>query len=106
MKTIVFLTPTDARYGFSLTGVTQRTVETPEAEKALRESLQAPGTGVVVIDERLFLQIPESRVRDLERRWPGLVIVLPAPRKTELAEEDYILRIVRRAIGYQVKLNL
>jgi V/A-type H+-transporting ATPase subunit F len=106
MKTIVFLTPTDARYGFSLTGVTQRAVETPDAENVLRQALQDSGTGVVVIDARLFRYIPEPKVRDLERRWPGLVLVLPAPQKSDLAEEDYLLRMVRRAIGYQVKLNL
>jgi len=106
MKAIVFLTPPDARYGFSLTGVRQKEVEPPAAETELRHALQYPDTGVVVIDERLFRRIPEARMRDVDRRWPGMVIVLPAPRETEAAEEDYLLRMVRRAIGYQVKLNL
>ncbi len=106
MKTILFLTPPEARYGFSLTGVVQQTVETEAAESDLRAALQNPGTGVVVIDERLLQKIPEQRIVDMERRWPGLLIVLPVPAKGEEQEEDAILRMVRRAIGYQVKLNL
>jgi V/A-type H+-transporting ATPase subunit F len=106
MKAIVFLTPPDARYGFSLTGVRQKEVEPPAAETELRRALQEDGTGVVVLDERLFREISETRMRDVERRWPGRVIVLPAPREAAAGEEDYLLRMVRRAIGYQVKLNL
>ncbi len=106
MKRIVFLSPADARYGFSLAGVTQRTIEPHEAEQVLMETLQEKETGVVVIDERLMAAVPAGKVRDIERRWPGLLIVLPAPHKPEFEVEDYALRLVRRAIGYQVRLNL
>jgi vacuolar-type H+-ATPase subunit F/Vma7 len=41
----------------------------------------------------------------LEGRWPGLVVVLPAPLRTQVAEEDYVLQLIRRAIGYQVRLS-
>ncbi len=105
MKRIVFLTPPEARYGFSLAGVVQVTAEKPEAEARLRELLEDSETGVVVIDERLREQIPAKRMQDIERRWPGLLVVLPAPEKAETLEEDYIMRLVRRAIGYQVRLN-
>ncbi|BCR04728.1 hypothetical protein DESUT3_17970 [Desulfuromonas versatilis] len=106
MKRIVFLTPADARYGFSLAGVTQLTLEPEEVDRALGEMVQQPETGVVVIDERLVPAIPEKKLQEIEKRWPGLVIVLPAPEKPEIEIEDYALRLVRRAIGYQVRLNL
>jgi len=106
MKAIVFLTPPDARYGFRLTGVLQKEAVSDEAESELRHWLGDAGTGVVVIDERLFRHISESRVGDMERRWPGKIVVLPAPKRVETVEEDYLLRMVRKAIGYQVKLNL
>ncbi len=47
-----------------------------------------------------------SRSGSWRRRWPGLVVVLPAPlRGRSVAEEDYVLQLIRRAIGYQVRLS-
>lgn len=105
MKQIVFVTPPDARYGFSLTGVRQLVVGPETVEKAVLELSGDAEVGVVVIDERLIEGRTPERVRQLELRWPGLIIVLPAPERTEQVEEDYAMRLIRRAIGYQVKLG-
>jgi hypothetical protein len=32
--------------------------------------------------------------------------VLPAPEKAAAVEEDYALRLVREAVGYQVRMSL
>ncbi len=106
MKRIVVLTPADARFGFSLAGVSQLVLEPEEVDGTLAKIVQQAETGVVIIDERLVPAIPEKKLREIEKRWPGLVIVLPAPEKPETEVEDYALRLVRRAIGYQVRLNL
>jgi V/A-type H+-transporting ATPase subunit F len=74
--------------------------------KTLPELARDPAVGVILVDERLVVDLTEERIKELERRWPGLVIVLPAPAKAVRIEEDYALRLIRRAIGYQVRLNL
>lgn len=104
MKTAVFLTPADARPGFSLAGARQLTPEFKEVESTLMEVLQDPATAVVIVDERLLPALPEERWRELESRQLVPVIVLPAPERGAEAL-DYALRLVRRAIGYQVRLN-
>jgi len=106
VKKIVFITPADARYGFSLTGVRQMVLAPPELGKTLRTLVDDTAVGLVVIDERLTSSLAPARLRAIERRWPGVVIVLPAPEKAALPEEDYALRLIRRAIGYQVRLTL
>lgn len=105
MKEIVFITPYDARYGFSLSGIPQHEVSPAEAEELLLQVMAEPDSGVVVIDERLVAGIGEERFREMERRWYGILIVLPAPEKGAEAE-DYALRLIRRAIGYHVRLQL
>ncbi len=105
MKNIVFITLRDAHHGFSLTGVTQYTVAVEEAETTLAQALAEPEGGVVVIDERLLAGINEKRLREMERRWFGILVVLPAPEKGGGVEEDYALRIIRQAIGYHVRLQ-
>ena len=106
MKKIVFITPHDARYGFSLSGVTQFIVAPDEAEAAIQKAMADPDCGVVVIDERLLGGMSEERFREMEKRWFGLLIVLPAPEKVGEEVEDYAERLIRRVIGYHVRLTL
>lgn len=105
MKRIVVLTPGDARCGFALAGVRQQALHPGQLPAVLRELASDPATGVIVIDERLATESAQERLRELERRWPGLVVVLPSPERAARVEEDYALRLIRRAIGYQVRLS-
>ncbi len=105
MKNIVFITPGDVQYGFSISGAAHYAVTLDEAETTLKRVMSDPDSGVVVIDERLINGIGEERFREREKRWFGILIVLPAPEMGEM-EEDYALRLIRRAIGYHVKLQL
>lgn len=106
MKKIVFLTPPDARYGFNLTGVEQRVVEPSEAMEAMLTTTRDSTVGVVLIDERLLDAATQKLLGELERRWTGVVVVLPAPEKAAKTGEDYAAQLIRRAIGYQVRLSL
>ena len=105
MKQVVVMTPPDARHGFALTGVRQRTLLPEQLSPELKVLLDDPGVGLVVVDERLATGAMQASLRELERRWPGLVVMLPAPREGARVEEDYVLRLIRRALGYQVRLG-
>ena len=105
MKNIVTITPRDAAHGFALAGVKQLVRTPQELDATLLELMGDPATGVIIVDERLVAGPTQRRIEGLERRWPGLVVVLPAPGKLQRPEEDYVLRLIRRAIGYQVRLT-
>lgn len=105
MRQVVVMTPLDARCGFALTGVRQRTLLPEQLPPELKALLDDPGVGLVVVDERLAGGEMQASLRDMERRWPGLVVMLPAPREGARVEEDYVLRLIRRALGYQVRLG-
>lgn len=105
MKKIVFLTPPDARYGFSLTGVEQQVLQPSEATEAMLKATGDPTAGAVVIDERLIDAATRQLLPQLERGWTGIAVVLPAPEKAAGAAEDYAAQLIRRAIGYQVRLS-
>lgn len=105
MKKIVFFTPHDAEYGFSLTGVAQHVIAEKDVESYLRNVLSEPDTGLVVMDERLIKGIDDKRLREMEERWYGVLLILPAPEKAAAEAEDYALRLIRRAIGYHVRLR-
>ncbi len=106
MKKIAFITPPDARYGFSLSGVPQFAVETDAAEEMLKKAMAEPDNGLIIIDERLIAGMPEERLRELEQGWHGILLVLPSPEKPPAEVEDYAARLIRRAIGYHVRLKV
>ncbi len=105
MKKIAFITPPDATYGFALTGITQYSAGPGEAEDRLRETMGDPDAGLVIIDERLMKDVPEEKLRELEHRWSGIFLVLPSPEKAPPEAEDYAARLIRRTIGYHVRLK-
>jgi len=106
MKKIVFLTNGDARFGFSLAGIAQHVVQREEAESELDGLMADPDNGLVIIDERLLQGAVEERMRENEQAWQGILLVLPSPEKLAPEVEDYAARLIRRAIGYHVRLNV
>ena len=104
MKKIVFITPRDAEHGFHLAGVMQYVISATETEDTLRRVMKETDTGIVVIDERLMEGIDERKIREMEDRWYGIFLILPAPEKG-IEVEDYAVRLIKRAIGYHVRLG-
>jgi V/A-type H+-transporting ATPase subunit F len=104
MNGIVVITPPDASPGFACCGATQRVAFASEAEETLLLVLNDMAGGMVILDERLLVEMGEERLREIERGWPGVVVVLPAPSGSA-GEEDYALRLIRRAIGYHVRVR-
>lgn len=104
MKRIVAITPPDAYNGFACCGAAQLPARPGEALQLLRRALADPGSGVVILDERLLPEVGEERFTALGLRWPGVLVVLPAPAGAGAAE-DYAARLIRRAVGYHVRVR-
>jgi len=106
MKRVMVITPPDAEHGFGLAGVSQRTAGAEEASTVLRKAAADPDNGLIVLDERLARAIGEDALKQVERNWPGVVVVLPLPARLPREGDDYAMRLIRRAIGYHVRLRL
>ena len=106
MKKIAFITPEDAEFGFGLAGISQYITRAEEAGNMLKEVLAEPDIGLVIIDERMIKAMDEEKLREMEERWHGILLVLPSPKKPAAGVEDYASRLIRRAIGYHVRLKL
>ncbi len=105
MKEVVFLTTEQALDGFSLTGVRQMVATVEQAEQTLREILDDADVGVVAVEEPLAEMIGEAQLKEMTRRWPGVLVTLPTPGPVPHAEADALQRMVRRALGYHVRLD-
>lgn len=105
-KRIIFFTTQDAHYGFSLAGFEQHVCTTEELEPLLDRFIQKTEYGLFVIDERLVTESLDNRIRELERGLDLVFVIMPPPLKIEARREDYALRLLRKAIGYHIQLNV
>lgn len=93
--------------GFALAGVPVFEVrDGAEAAKQIERLIDDQNAGVVIIDEPLYRDIPEEIRRSFQRAALPVVIPVPGPDwTTETSAHDYIVEILRRAIGYRVRLQ-
>lgn len=105
MKRVLVLTPAEARLGFALAGVRQREVTPAETWSVLREAMADAQIAVIAADERLLAGLDAGRLRELTARWSGVLVTLPAPAGATRLAEDELQRLVRRALGYHVRLE-
>jgi vacuolar-type H+-ATPase subunit F/Vma7 len=106
VKKILVLTPAPPVGGFAIAGVLAREAVPLELPRLIDAAIGDSSLGVLAIDERLIGRESQERIRDAERRWRGAVVILPSPSKPAGPEEDYAHRLIRRAIGYQVRVQL
>ena len=93
--------------GFALAGVPVfEARDGADAAKQIERLIDDQDAGVVIIDEPLYRDIPEEIQRSFQRAALPVVIPVPGPDwTTETSAHDYIVEILRRAIGYRVRLQ-
>ena len=105
-KRVIFFTADDAMPGFLLAGFEQHPCSAAELEPLLRRFVAREEYGLYVIDERLVTEETEARLRELERGLNLVFVIMPPPARLEEKREDYAVRLLRRAIGYHIQLNV
>ncbi len=93
--------------GFRLAGVAVEEVPPGGEGAAFRRLLADPRAGVLVVEEGLLEAVPARLLRRARER--GLPVVLPFALPRRIGEEGrgraYVAALIRRAIGYGVKLG-
>jgi len=105
-KRVVFFTAEDALHGFSLAGFEQHVCTSQELEPLLQQYVHKTEYGLLVIDERLVTERIDNRLRDMESGLDLVFVILPPPLELEAKREDYAARLLRKAIGYHIQLNI
>lgn len=102
----VAVRPGDA-LGFRLAGARVEEVGRGEEHAAFRRLLAEPRVGVLAVEEELLREAPERLVRRARDR--GLPVILPFTLPRRWGDEGrgraYVAALIRRAVGYAVKLG-
>ncbi|MDX1661801.1 MAG: V-type ATP synthase subunit F [Gemmatimonadota bacterium] len=93
--------------GFALASLPHVLAETgEEAAAKLADLRDSPEVGVVLIEEPLYDSMPEEILRSLSASAVPMVVPFPGPVwKERPPAEEYIVELLRRAIGYRVRLR-
>lgn len=94
--------------GFALSGIAPLEAQTgAEAAQVLDALATMPSRGgVVFIESTLYAALPASARRQIRRE--GLPILMPFPSPAEgrgVPPEQELLEVLRRAVGYRVRLR-
>ena len=93
--------------GFALAGVKAiPVIDSAEAGAVLSGLVERPGLGVLFVEEELYSGLPDALRETLERRPLPVVVPFPGPRREARATaESGLVELLRRAIGYRVRLR-
>ncbi len=94
--------------GFRLAGIPADDVPDATTAAVKLGTLAAdPGLGILLVEERLLNESPENVRREVERRPVPIIVPVPTPSWGAPTgdAEGLILELLRRAIGYRVKLK-
>jgi vacuolar-type H+-ATPase subunit F/Vma7 len=102
----VFASPGVAA-GFRLAGLPTEEVDDARAvgERLVRAAAE-PHLGILLVEQRLLDAASDTVRHDLERRAVPILVPIPSVRWGAARDdaEGYILELLRRAIGYRVRL--
>ena len=94
--------------GFRLAGLTPiEAQDFEEGGRRLAALLDERDLGVVLVEDALYAALPDAAQRRLAREPLPLVVPFPGPAWAPPREEAeaYIADLLRRAIGYRVRLG-
>lgn len=108
MYNVVVITDEASLVGFRLTGVEVREATAETAAEVLRETIGKGNVGLVAINEKFIKGFDHRMMRIVTESEMPLIIPFPPVVYTEEkrdVEESYAAQLIRKAIGYHIKLT-
>lgn len=104
---LMVVTRPGAGLGFRLAGVPVEEVAEASVAERVAALLEQPDLGVLAVEEDLLRQVPEAVLARAGR--DGVPVLLPFTLPSRMGEgsggEAYVVALIRRAIGYHIKIQ-
>lgn len=106
MKVLV-VTGCGGSAGFRLAGLETRELAPDEVSSFMLELLAEGVYGIVIVEERLYTEISGQVMKRIEKKGLPMVVPVMVPRSWEETGpvESRAVRLIRKAIGYQIKIK-
>jgi vacuolar-type H+-ATPase subunit F/Vma7 len=110
LSRIIALLREDLGSGFALAGIDVIAVEDAAGLRAALDEAVAGGSGMVILEEELMRELPAEVRAGYAAVTVPLIIEVPGTiqwrEEQALPFDDYVARLVRRAVGYQLNIKL
>lgn len=111
MLKVLAISEKELARGFALAGIETCTVtDAKQASQTLTRIINDGQHGIVIMDEKLSSGLDKQVKAALSRGNGPMLVSIPAElkwRDTEkLPQDDYVARLIRRAVGYQLNIKL
>lgn len=108
MSRFLVMTYPDASAGFRLAGIEVKEVtEDQDISSLLHSIIEVGEYGLLAVEERLLAKVPDEILRRIRKKGIPVIVPIDTPRSWhgEADTETYIIKLIRKAIGYQVKIK-
>ena len=108
MYRILIMTYPEVATGYRLSGADVLEFKEDEAiTSSLEEIFKKKVYGLLAVEEVMLENVPEDLMKKIAREGIPVVVPINTPKGWYGAEtaESYIARIIRKAIGYEVKIK-
>lgn len=104
-KKMIVITTERLKDIFSIVGIQQYNVsEVNYAEEIINEKIKDETIGLILIEEEVYKELSARTRFILEKRWEGVITKIPSYTELEI-EETYIVKEIKRVLGYQIKIT-
>jgi V/A-type H+-transporting ATPase subunit F len=105
MYKFVVVTDPETAHGFRLAGVDVREASSvEEAGSLLPTLLLRDDTGIVAVNEEFMVSLEEKLMDRIEKTYRPIIIPIPSG-SSRSDRSEYIERLLRKAIGYNVVVS-
>jgi vacuolar-type H+-ATPase subunit F/Vma7 len=105
LRKVKVLCPSGKQESFALAGFDTETYDsTAEAGESIRRALEDRDASVLVIDEALVALVVNRIARAIDDSDEPLFLPIPMGVAAGM-EREYLERVIRRIVGYQVRLK-
>ncbi|GEM_PF-1988356 len=103
---ILVVVNSEIRPGFKLSGVDVVSPESArEAEKIIEEEMNSDRYGIIILDENFLHRFSEKVKNEVLDSVVPLIVPINLSRISEESPEEYLENVVRRAVGFQIKVR-
>ncbi len=108
MPEVLVITAPGDSLGFRCAGLECREAGPGADVSSMLLSIQAEGKyGLVAIEDRLLMRASEATLKRLKKKALPIILPINVPQSwgPAVGEESPVVRLIRRAIGYQIKIK-
>ncbi len=92
--------------GFKLSGVDVVSPSTAqEAEAIIEKEMQSDRYGIIILDENFLEKFSEKTKNEVLDSVVPLIVPVNLSRVSQESPEEYLENVVRRAVGFQIKVR-